>query len=56
VGETVRQDEQLAEVENEKVCIEVSSPCDGVLEICVNQNDTVCAGTILGVVHKSTKH
>jgi 2-oxoglutarate dehydrogenase E2 component (dihydrolipoamide succinyltransferase) len=51
VGELVKQDEPLVELETDKVNVEVPSPAAGVLEkIEVPQGGTVAVGSILGQV------
>ncbi|WP_339914288.1 2-oxoglutarate dehydrogenase complex dihydrolipoyllysine-residue succinyltransferase [uncultured Brevundimonas sp.] len=51
VGDAVRKDELLVELETDKVSLEVVSPADGVLaEIKAATGDTVLPGTVLGTV------
>ena len=51
VGDAVKKDEVLVEIETDKVAVEVSSPADGVLaEITAGEGDTVTAGAVLGKV------
>jgi len=51
VGEPVKKDEVLVELETDKVSLEVVAPADGTLaEIRTADGDTVTPGTILGVV------
>lgn len=51
VGEAVKKDEVLVELETDKVSLEVVAPSDGVLEaINAQEGDTVVPGTVLGVV------
>jgi len=51
VGDAVRKDEVLVELETDKVSLEVVAPSDGVLsEIKAADGDTVVPGTVLGVV------
>ncbi|PTS87807.1 MULTISPECIES: 2-oxoglutarate dehydrogenase complex dihydrolipoyllysine-residue succinyltransferase [unclassified Caulobacter] len=51
VGEAVKKDEILIELETDKVSLEVASPADGVLSaIGAEEGATVVPGTILGVV------
>jgi 2-oxoglutarate dehydrogenase E2 component (dihydrolipoamide succinyltransferase) len=51
VGEAVKKDEILVELETDKVSLEVASPADGVLSaIGAEEGATVVPGTILGVV------
>lgn len=54
VGEAVKKDELLVELETDKVSLEVVSPADGVLaDIKAAEGDTVVPGTVLGVVSES---
>jgi len=51
VGETVRRDENLVDLETDKVVLEVPAPVNGVLvEIKVNDGATVRSGELLAVV------
>ncbi|WP_374388290.1 biotin/lipoyl-containing protein, partial [Brevundimonas sp.] len=51
VGDPVKKDELLVELETDKVSLEVVSPADGVLgEIKAAEGDNVVPGTILGSV------
>ena len=51
VGDAVKKDELLVELETDKVSLEVVSPADGTLgEIKAGEGDTVVPGTVLGVV------
>jgi len=51
VGEAVKKDEILVELETDKVSLEVVAPGDGVLsDIHAADGDTVTPGTVLGVV------
>lgn len=51
VGEAVKKDEILVELETDKVSLEVASPADGVLSaIGAAEGATVVPGTVLGVV------
>ncbi|ALL14667.1 2-oxoglutarate dehydrogenase complex dihydrolipoyllysine-residue succinyltransferase [Caulobacter henricii] len=51
VGEAVKKDEILIELETDKVSLEVASPADGVLTaIGAAEGATVVPGTVLGVV------
>src|ERR1700722_7786984 len=50
-GDPVKMDEPLAEVETDKVTLEIGSPATGILaEILVQQGETVTIGTIIGKV------
>ncbi|EAU40330.1 dihydrolipoamide acetyltransferase [Fulvimarina pelagi HTCC2506] len=51
VGDRVEQDEALAELETDKVTVEVPAPAAGVLqEIVANQGDTVGVGALIGMI------
>lgn len=51
VGDTVKRDEVLVELDTDKVSLEVASPVDGVLEsIDAAEGATITPGTILGKV------
>ena len=51
VGDTVKRDEVLVELDTDKVSLEVASPADGVLEsIDAGEGDTITPGTLLGRV------
>ncbi|MEX2132408.1 MAG: 2-oxoglutarate dehydrogenase complex dihydrolipoyllysine-residue succinyltransferase [Pseudohongiellaceae bacterium] len=51
VGDAVKRDELLVDIETDKVVIEVVSPIDGVLkEIFKNEGDTIVSNEALGVV------
>ena len=51
VGDSVKKDEMLVELETDKVSLEVVSPADGVLgEILAPEGETVLPGTLLGKV------
>ncbi|KPF80708.1 hypothetical protein IP78_06930, partial [Brevundimonas sp. AAP58] len=51
VGDPVRKDEILVELETDKVSLEVVSPADGSLaEIKFGEGDTVTPGAVLGSV------
>jgi 2-oxoglutarate dehydrogenase E2 component (dihydrolipoamide succinyltransferase) len=51
VGDAVRKDEVLVELETDKVSLEVSAPADGVLaDIAAAEGATVTPGQVLGVV------
>jgi len=50
-GDTVEQDEPIAELETDKVSLEVNAPAAGVLsEILVEAGETVAVGTVIGRV------
>ena len=51
VGDPVKKDELLVELETDKVSLEVVSPADGVLgDIKAAEGDTVTPGAVLGSV------
>jgi len=51
VGDAVRADEPLAELETDKVTLEVNAPASGVLaEIVAKQGETVTPGALLGQI------
>ncbi len=50
-GDAVRADEALAELETDKVTLEVNAPAAGVIsEIVVKEGETVAVGAILGSI------
>ncbi|MGO8952013.1 MAG: biotin/lipoyl-containing protein, partial [Rhodomicrobium sp.] len=50
-GDTVKADEALAELETDKVTLEVNAPASGVIsEIAVREGETVAPGAILGSI------
>jgi len=52
-GDTVRRDENLVDIETDKVVLEVPAPCDGVLESIVEADGTtVIAEQILGYINE----
>jgi len=56
VGDTVRADEPLFEVETDKVTTEIPSIASGVLKaILVEPGTTVPVGTVLAVIEPSAK-
>jgi 2-oxoglutarate dehydrogenase E2 component (dihydrolipoamide succinyltransferase) len=51
VGDPVKKDEVLVELDTDKVSLEVSAPSDGVLEsINAGEGDTITPGTLLGKI------
>jgi 2-oxoglutarate dehydrogenase E2 component (dihydrolipoamide succinyltransferase) len=51
VGDPVKKDEVLVELDTDKVSLEVSAPSDGVLEsINAGEGDTITPGTVLGKI------
>jgi pyruvate/2-oxoglutarate dehydrogenase complex dihydrolipoamide acyltransferase (E2) component len=54
VGDTVAEDEPLAEVEAEKTTETLESPGAGkITEILVNEGDTVAVRTVLAIIEKA---
>src|SRR3990167_5229162 len=50
-GDLVSRDENLLDLETDKVVLEVPAPADGILEACLFQvGDTVEAGQLLGKI------
>ena len=50
-GESIQRDENLVDLETDKVVLEVPSPVDGVLEKIVrNSGETVTSGELLAVI------
>ena len=49
-GDRVQKDEPVVELETDKVVVEVSAPCDGVLEIVLGEDSNAEPGTVLGRV------
>ncbi len=50
-GDTVKQGDVIAEVETEKIEMDLEAPCDGVMaRIVVQEEDTVDVGTVLAVI------
>lgn len=51
VGDAVKRDEPIVELETDKVAVEVPSPADGVLaSIALNEGDEAPPGVTLGVL------
>lgn len=52
IGDAVKQDEPLVELETDKIAVEVSAPADGVLtSIKLNEGDEAAPGAVLGVLN-----
>ncbi|MES9964970.1 MAG: 2-oxoglutarate dehydrogenase complex dihydrolipoyllysine-residue succinyltransferase [Candidatus Sedimenticola sp. 20ELBAFRAG] len=50
-GDSVKRDENLVDLETDKVVLEVPAPCDGVMgQISAGEGDTVQAGDLLGAI------
>lgn len=57
IGEAVTRDENIVDLETDKVVLEVPAPADGVLkEICFKTGDTVTASQILAKIDTSAKN
>jgi len=55
VGEEVKQDEVLLDVETDKVATEIPAPVAGILtQVLVEEGETVVVGTVLAVIGDST--
>lgn len=53
VGEAVKRDENILDLETDKVVLEVPSPVDGILkEIIANKGDTVKTGELLAIIEQ----
>jgi 2-oxoglutarate dehydrogenase E2 component (dihydrolipoamide succinyltransferase) len=51
IGDAVKQDEPIVELETDKVAVEVPAPVDGVLaSIALNEGDEAAPGETLGVL------
>ncbi len=50
VGDAVKRDQHLVDLETDKVVLEVTAPADGVLSIVKASGETVLAGEILGTL------
>lgn len=51
IGDAVKQDEPIVELETDKVAVEVPAPADGVLaSIALNEGDEAAPGAVLGVL------
>ncbi len=54
IGDSVKCDEPLLELETDKVAVEVPAPCDGVLaSVALNEGDEAAPGAVLGVLSLS---
>ena len=54
LGDKVEKDETILEISTDKVDSEVPSPAEGILiEICVDKNDTVDVGSVIGYIGDS---
>ncbi|OQW60956.1 MAG: dihydrolipoamide succinyltransferase [Proteobacteria bacterium HN_bin10] len=55
VGDAVKRDEPIVELETDKVAVEVPAPADGVLaSIALNEGDDAAPGAVLGVIALSS--
>ncbi len=51
IGDAVKQDEPIVELETDKVAVDVPAPADGVLEsIALNEGDEAAPGAVLGIL------
>ncbi|MEQ1617630.1 MAG: 2-oxo acid dehydrogenase subunit E2 [Terricaulis sp.] len=54
IGDSVKRDEPILELETDKVAVEVAAPCDGVLaSIALGEGDEAAPGAVLGVLSLS---
>ena len=57
VGDAIKADEILCELETDKVTVEVPAPASGTLsEIVANAGDTVAPGGLLGQLLRTVRH
>ena len=52
-GEAVVKDEPIVELETDKVVVEVSAPCNGILQILMNEGDDAEPGALLGRIDQT---
>ena len=51
IGDAVKQDEPIVELETDKVAVEVPAPCDGVLKsVALGEGEEATPGAVLGVL------
>jgi len=56
IGESINRDENLIDIETDKVVLELPSPDDGVLiEVIKNDGDTVIAGEVIAKIDTDAK-
>jgi 2-oxoglutarate dehydrogenase E2 component (dihydrolipoamide succinyltransferase) len=54
VGDAVKRDEPIVELETDKVAVEVSAPADGILtSIALSEGDEAAPGSVLGILNTS---
>lgn len=53
-GQSVKKDEPVVELETDKVVVEVSAPCDGILETILGEGADAAPGALLGRVSRGT--
>ncbi len=53
-GDAVRRDEPIVELETDKVVVEVSAPCDGILQVVMNEGSDAEPGALLGRVSQGS--
>ena len=52
-GDTIRRDENLVDLETDKVVLEVPAPADGkVVELIVEEGETVLSGELIAVLEE----
>jgi pyruvate/2-oxoglutarate dehydrogenase complex dihydrolipoamide acyltransferase (E2) component len=49
-GEIVKEGEEVVEIMTDKVTTAIESPADGILQILIEEDNTVPAGTVIGEV------
>jgi 2-oxoglutarate dehydrogenase E2 component (dihydrolipoamide succinyltransferase) len=49
-GDRVRKDEPIVELETDKVMVEISAPCDGILQVLMSEGSDAEPGALLGRV------
>jgi len=49
-GETVKKDEQLCEIETDKITLDIAADTAGILSIAVAEGTTVKIGTVIGSI------
>jgi 2-oxoglutarate dehydrogenase E2 component (dihydrolipoamide succinyltransferase) len=56
IGDSVKRDEPIVELETDKVAVEVPAPCDGVLaSIALSEGDEAAPGAVLGVLAQADR-
>jgi len=49
-GEIVKKGDSIVEIQTDKVVTELESPKDGILQILIEQDETVPVGTVIGEI------